>query len=493
MSEITVCEQQLLSPVLFSEDVVIESRPRPPSEKRLRVDKSGEQQDGFITVERKRKRALPNAPGMSTSDEEIIPETGADYAVYLTSKQILPKQMGLAKFLRTYGISNIQKIQFRSMYKVKLSFKNKEDAEKLLQCEVLKELDYRCQSADAVSLSYGVIRGADLNLSEEEMFAEFKCDAEIISIRRLKRLLDGQWVDSTVIRIGFKSPSLPQYIMGYGTRFKIEQYIFPVTQCSGCWKFGHLVRACPLKRVKCPKCGGDHSNCESTNFICLNCKGPHMSLDKGCPIFLKEKEIRVIMAQENCTYKNALELFMRSQTQTNNPGQRDKESYNSTIGEIQRQRPTRDDTNQITYRDAVLGKTTAKNNSGRMFAAETSQSDSENVNQPHCSGASFKVKKPRFRKKTRMGGQHQDRAQPIDNTKSPNGDMNEKEADRLPLLQRLFLKIKEIMLEKGSFQIKFHAVIKVLMVEISTAVMEGFRNSDLVLGVFNYFTSLFNG
>lgn len=467
-----------------------EARPRPPAEKRSKVNTSKEDEGGYTTVEKRKKRVHHNPPGMSTTEDETSPD-GSTYDVYLTSKQVLPKQMGLAKFLRTHNIVNIQKIQFKSLYKVKLSFENKQNAEKLIQCEKLKELDYRCQSADEVSLSYGVIRGADLDLSEQEMLEEFKCDTEIVSLKRLKRLMEGQWVDSTCIRIGFKSSFLPPCILGYGTRFEIEQYTFPVTQCSGCWKFGHLLRACPTKKAKCPKCGGGHPNCETTNYKCLNCNGPHMSLDKECPMFLKETEIRSIMARENCTYKKALDVFVKNQSEN----MRHHEPTCTLPTFIDTQRSTRDsENNNKSYRDAVLGDVTA-HDSNVVFLSEASHTDTEN-SQPQLSGAAYKIRKLRVRKKAR-GGYQLDKDQsptkerPTKKAGSSNTEKNK--SDRLTLIQRLWYRLKEIIKANRSFEEKIYDVISIMIEEGSKWIMEFFKKGDLFTSVLGYINNIHNG
>lgn len=46
------------------------------------------------------------------------------------------------------------------------------------------------------------------------------------------------------------------------------------------------------------KCNKEHKNCETDKIVCPNCKGPHMALDKTCPAFLKENDIRTLMNVE---------------------------------------------------------------------------------------------------------------------------------------------------------------------------------------------------
>lgn len=292
-------------------------------EKRGREESEENSEEGFITFTRRRTKRLLRSNSIiqqnSTKSNinnnvEETQETENSFQICITSLTILPKQFAMAKLLTQENITNIRRIKYKSPNKALVDFNTKEHAVKLLNCPKITELGYRCQLTSERNISYGVIRGVDLDINIEEIKESLESPHEIISILRLKRLnLDGKWVDSESIRVGFKSSTLPSYVHAYGCRFKVETYEFPVTQCSMCWKFGHTAKFCPSKKVLCPKCGNDHDNCESTDYRCLNCKGPHMSLDKKCPIFVKEKKIRRIMREQNMTYRKALHFYLHDQ------------------------------------------------------------------------------------------------------------------------------------------------------------------------------------
>lgn len=287
------------------------------SEQRL-AEKRGRQddeeiieEDGFVTVRRGHKKANRQN---SNSDKrnENNDEAGKAYVIVsITGKEILPKQFGMAKLLRSLNIENVRRIVYKNAFKVMTYFNNKEDASKLLSCEKLTDLGYRVQMTDQANLCYGILKQIDLEMEEKEILENVTCEYDVISIRRLRRQSDnGEWVDSETIRICFKGNTLPPYVYSYGCRFKVEPYTFPVSQCSVCWRFGHLSKSCPSKKQICPKCGNNHPNCETEKYICVNCKGPHMALFKKCPVFLKEKEIRNIMTENNCNYRKGLEIYL---------------------------------------------------------------------------------------------------------------------------------------------------------------------------------------
>ncbi|XP_063891873.1 uncharacterized protein LOC135117209, partial [Helicoverpa armigera] len=200
-------------------------------------------------------------------------------------------------------------------FKVRIEVDNEFSANKIEKCQAFIDRNWNIQRAMERSSSYGVIRDVDLDLSDEDILKCISCKKppEIISVYRLKRR-DPEgigWQPSEAVQVCFKGSFIPQYVYVEGLRIKVTPYLFPVSQCSKCWKYGHLYKKCPSSKVVCPKCGGPHENCETETFRCVNCSGKHMALAKNsCPVFLKEKKIREIMNEFNCTYRKALSVYV---------------------------------------------------------------------------------------------------------------------------------------------------------------------------------------
>lgn len=291
------------------------------NDKRLRESENSSE-EGFSIVRRRPKRLIrsdsANTNNCIVNERSIEGEQNMDverkYEVCISSLKILPKQMALARFLRDENISNIHKIKYKSPYRVFIEFGNKIQAEKLLKNQKLLDLDIRAQFTDQNNISYGIIKGVDLDIDEKELLENLNASCDIISAKRMRRInSDHEWVESETIRLSFKSISAPTFISAYGCKFAVEKYVFPVTQCSRCWRYGHIKRFCTLNKIICPKCGKEHSNCETHEYKCPNCKGPHMALNKSCPYFIKEKKIRSVMSEQNVTYKKALEIYLKKE------------------------------------------------------------------------------------------------------------------------------------------------------------------------------------
>ncbi|CAG9571983.1 unnamed protein product [Danaus chrysippus] len=431
-------------------------------EKRQRQD-SDDRENGdeeFMMVEKRSKRIHRSTSG---NDET--------YEVCISSKQALPKQIGMAKLMRSQCIKNILRIKFKGPYKALITFSTKCDAEQLINCQKLAELEYRCQFTNEVQITYGVVKDIDLETEEKEILDKFYCDSQIVSMRRLRRLNNGnEWVPSTTIRLGFKSSTLPPYIFGYGCRFKVEPYTFPVSQCSGCWKFGHLTRSCPTKKIKCPKCGQDHQNCEIKDFVCLNCKGPHMALDKKCPMFIKEKKIREIMSQKNFTYKKALEFYCQytSKERERQRTQRGDDDFNNSVmintNEISENR---------TYRDVVTATFPIQmiENQPQNITHNDDSEDSESRSMNTRYSRQSKYAKKKSKKTEQLVNQNVNSNvtnPPAQNLTYPKEiDSNQdKNTDNLSRVKKLFIKLKEIILSKKDTKDKILNAIYLVTEEI---------------------------
>ncbi|XP_038218704.1 uncharacterized protein LOC119837259 [Zerene cesonia] len=198
-------------------------------------------------------------------------------------------------------------------YKMLITFNEIINAQTLIECKTFKDMEWRCYMTSEVGISYGVIRDIDLDVSDEDILNNLRCELEIVSIKRLnKRNSEGtaQWVRCEALRLGFKGNTIPTHVFLYGLGVKVDPYIFPVTQCSRCWKYGHSRFQCSSTRVICPKCSRNHENCEATVFRCVNCTGNHMALQKVCPVFQKERRIRELMSEFNCTFRKALSIYV---------------------------------------------------------------------------------------------------------------------------------------------------------------------------------------
>ncbi|XP_041985021.1 uncharacterized protein LOC121737413 [Aricia agestis] len=481
------CEIELHN-LEYSGDITIQDdiNHQPIVQKRKTREDETESSDGFTTVVRKPKRLIRST---SLIDKSVQKQAGFEQMkdfekkneICVTSSTELPKQMAMARLLLSENIQNIIKIKYKSPYKVFIQFENENDAEKLLNCSKFKDLDYRCQKTFENSVSYGLIKGVDLDLKEDEMFKIFECEHTILNIKRLKRLSsEGKWIDSESVRICFQNSTLPPYAYAYGCRFKVEPFVFPVTQCFGCWKFGHYIKFCPSKKMLCPKCGNSsHTNCSLENIKCLNCKGSHFVLDRGCPMFAKEKEIRLLMSEQNITYKKALEIIAIRREEKNkyNSHNDDNTANNVEIVNIVTENNL---TTPNLYSDVVKRKV------GIRETQDLSSGSSGSENGVRIS-TGRKLKRVQKQRRQRN---NEDRNQgeivkemEVDNhieeeendTQSNYVEKEENKIDVKKLLEKLY----QAIMSKKTFEEKIGAVVNIIIEECKTFIVNFFNKFNL--------------
>lgn len=449
-------------------------------EKRQRDD-SGEydEDEEFIKVRRRNKKlARSNSKNSNHNNSNTNPMNNNLYAfeVCLTSTQVLPKQIALAKLLNAESITKVLRIKYKGPYKVLVKFEKQEDADKLINCKKIKELGYKCQMTSEMSISYGIVKHIDIDLKEEEMCEIFQCQNKISSVKRLKRLTgDGQWVDSETIRLSFQSSTLPPYIHGYGCRFKVEPYTFPVTQCSGCWKYGHLVRYCPTKKIMCPKCGKDHANCETTKYTCINCKGDHMALNKSCPVFAKEKEIRKIMSSEGCSYRRAFEKYQEKELRYNN----------DVISECSDDRESTTTYTRPTYRDIVITEATIHKEESQKNSLSSTVNSGERKRRNKDKNVKEKIRK------------NQEEADPDDISRDSNVinqteilskkiSTKNTEKNNEATIIRIFNKVKDIVFSKKDLREKIKQIVSVVTEEFTKWIAELIEKGNICNNLWSF-------
>ncbi|CAK1585314.1 unnamed protein product [Parnassius mnemosyne] len=455
------------------------------SEKRKAREEDTNSEDDYVTVEKRRPkrllRSISTGQGQKTTSKEI----GSKYEVCVTSFKELPKQMALAKLLRSENIQNIETIKYKSPFKVLICFQSDNDAEKMISCKKFQDLEYKCQKTFETTVSYGLIRGVDLEFTEEDILAILKSDIKILAVRRLKRLdLNSKWVESETVRICFQGTILPPYVTAYEYNFKVENYTFPVTQCTGCWKFGHIIKACPTKKILCPKCGStEHINCDLKTYRCLNCKGLHFVLDKSCPMYLKEKEIRITMSKENITYRKALQMII-NKSQIEMSENLNMHSKNTFVNQEMTEQPTQ----------------VWENRGSRSYSQVVADAQVHNENNQEPASEEGKTpletnKKERKEKKKQRQRKEKKKINMIENdiefkeaeeesqkSTSDEEEMSEKTVD----FKGLLLKIHSIWYSRKSYEDKVFAVFVAIFKVIKTFVSSLISGRKIYETVLNY-------
>ncbi|CAH0724901.1 unnamed protein product, partial [Brenthis ino] len=158
--------------------------------------------------------------------EKSLEEIDDKIEVCITSKEKIPKQIELARFLKEHNILNIIRVKYATPYKIFVLFEEESDAEKMITSTALQEKGWKCYKTSEVGFSYGIIRDIELDLSKKDVQLSISSDLEIISVKRLFRRNDEipGWTESETIRLCFKGSSLPPHIFIYGLKWNAQSF-----------------------------------------------------------------------------------------------------------------------------------------------------------------------------------------------------------------------------------------------------------------------------
>jgi hypothetical protein len=229
----------------------------------------------------------------------------------------------------------------------------------------------------------------------------------------------------------------------------------------------------------CPKCGGNHDNCELKTLKCLNCKGSHFVLDKKCPFFLKEKEVRKIMSQEQVTYKKALQLL-------NDKKEKHQIYTNEVRGNKYNTSPVPAD-NTVTYSSVVTRALIHHQGSEVEEEMEEGQSTGDEI-------TTEQQKKRRSNKKP-LRKKKQSHSPTQNETKEKENSQYEKTDDRDEGLSykfdlvKFWFKLKKVFMTHCNFNEKLLLVLKIIIEEIRKLIVGKFWEKEL----FENLLSFING
>lgn len=206
----------------------------------------------------------------------------------------------------------IKEITKLGVNRIKVTMTTISDINKLVENSFLKEKGYTVYVPKHLTERRGVIKGVYTAFSDEYLLEHMECKSKIKYCRRINKKLinnDGQveYRATETVVLTFLGNKLPSYVDINGVRCKVEPYIGNVIQCYNCLRFGHVLSQCKASEKICKNCGINHEgDCDAQSLQCIHCKSTtHNSLYKKCPIYVKQQEIKKIMASNNLSFKDA--------------------------------------------------------------------------------------------------------------------------------------------------------------------------------------------
>lgn len=237
--------------------------------------------------------------------------------------------------------------------RLSLSFSNYVDANNFINDPSLVNNNYKVFIPSFLISRVGLIKGVPSDWTPEEIVSNISVPTgcgKIIKIRRLNRKVkvneNVSWVPTESVVVTFDGQVLPKRVFACYTSLPVELYIFPTIQCYKCCRYGHTKISC-RSNPRCFKCGNDHfgESCtadDGCRVNCCLCKGSHFATSKSCPEYLRQKNIKLFMAQNCVSYAEASKhypLVTRSYadivTSTPDTSYRNRQSHSTTSSQEQ--------------------------------------------------------------------------------------------------------------------------------------------------------------
>ncbi|KAJ8919750.1 hypothetical protein NQ315_006279 [Exocentrus adspersus] len=171
----------------------------------------------------------------------------------------------------------------------------------------------------------GIVRFVDKNISDEELLNYTKCknaNMRIMEVRRLNRKVNEnnsiKYLPTGSVCFTFSGKILPKEVNIYNLGMRVEPYIMPVVMCFNCLRYGHTKNQCRGK-TRCMNCSTIHEMPCQNAIKCFHCEGGHISINKNCPEYQRQRRIKEIMSLDNISYYDAQNLVPKSSNVAYNP------------------------------------------------------------------------------------------------------------------------------------------------------------------------------
>jgi hypothetical protein len=236
-----------------------------------------------------------------------------------------PMSIGKMIFTNNSEINNnVVSINSLGKNRIKIVLNTATAANKLVQSNYFITKNIDVYIPQFMVRRQGIIKGVDTQFTESEIKQCISpMSNEVIQVLEVKRFTRKQkineqtiFIPTQTVLVSFEGQQLPKYICIHKVCCAVEPYVQKVVQCFKCLRYGHIQSQCRSK-PRCSKCLEEHLSNSCTNVntspLCLNCKGNHQSTDRNnCPEFSKQKSIKVVMGNNNLSYREAVESFNSS-------------------------------------------------------------------------------------------------------------------------------------------------------------------------------------
>lgn len=118
-------------------------------------------------------------------------------------------------------------------------------------------------------------------------------------------------LSTRIVELKLLSPKLPRNISIYNTIFTVTSSVKSPVQCNKCLHYGLHNRHCDENNHLIDSCPSHYA----TDYCCIFCKLLYIATDQNCQEWLRQRDIKNVMATANLLFKKAL-VFIKNKMYT---------------------------------------------------------------------------------------------------------------------------------------------------------------------------------
>lgn len=209
---------------------------------------------------------------------------------------------------------SIKDIEAIGINRVKVVLDAYSVANKLIDHPVLIQNNLRSYIPKHFNHKKGLIKMVDTMFDDQYLLDNIRSDQEVVEIKRLRRRVVNretgreEFVKRQMVQLTFLGSNIPDRVKINCCSFPVEPWVHPVVRCFKCLRFGHVSDQCKSD-IRCSQCGAvghNYRECVSEKMFCIFCTNDsHHSASKKCPAYVRQHNIKKIMAAENLSFKEA--------------------------------------------------------------------------------------------------------------------------------------------------------------------------------------------
>ncbi|KAF7994286.1 hypothetical protein HCN44_003376 [Aphidius gifuensis] len=215
------------------------------------------------------------------------------YIIFLKKKERTEKPISIlevCRLMKTLGLHYKSISNENNKWTWKITFDSKYTANMLLTDQRVAEKGYRAFITQGLLFRKIVLRDIPTDIPKDELKKELMIDDGRIEIQDIYRLQrknhKKELVPTESVCVTIRSRELPRDINMWRAKLSFQPYI-------------------QTPEAKCLHCGKQvHETCQDVSN-CINCGGPHKTLDNSCLKVQESKEIDKIRAYDNVSYLEA--------------------------------------------------------------------------------------------------------------------------------------------------------------------------------------------